>query len=508
MALDYRPDGMSMWDTWYLAHNGTAHVIYLQRLSPDSTRDPVTADWLGHATSTDLIHWQEHDLALGPGLPGSNDEMQPWTGCLVEHQGMFYLYYTMRSTISSGFGQRIGLATSPDMEHWTRYPGNPVIEPDPRWYISHENPLPRYVLDCRDLLVLPNPDRAGWIGFYAARVPAQEAAETAVIAAVRSDDLLHWEHLPPAFAPQKYACIEVPDVFELDGKWYMTCLTGHGYGNRGIFSDPSVRRGTIYAVADHPLGPYREIDGDNTLAASDATSGYSCRSLEFEGERYVFYTQPDPHGRDGRATLSPPMRLTTLPGQRLRLAYSDRTAAWREATLLGPDDNLPSPRQLFTHFVWSLYAGQWRIADREYHGESRTGWQSADLGVGAANVEVELTLTVDEGSAAGIVYRPNSEQDWATGDVAFFLDADEQSVVAAQLSEFDQQQRRCLPVARGQAYHVRVSIRPPRFEVFVDDILVLQGARELPELSAPSIGLFVDRGAATVRDLRIFKLHE
>src|SRR5689334_413654 len=85
MSLDYRPRGMSMWDPWYLEHQGMVHMFYLQRLAKDSNRPQPEEDWLGHAVSPDLIHWTEHALALPPNAPGTLDDLQPWTGCVVEH---------------------------------------------------------------------------------------------------------------------------------------------------------------------------------------------------------------------------------------------------------------------------------------------------------------------------------------------------------------------------------------------------------------------------------------
>ena len=34
----YRPDGLSLWDTWYLVHEGVAHMFYLQRYLPGTNR--------------------------------------------------------------------------------------------------------------------------------------------------------------------------------------------------------------------------------------------------------------------------------------------------------------------------------------------------------------------------------------------------------------------------------------------------------------------------------------
>lgn len=504
--LDYRPNGMSMWDTWYLVHEGKVHAYYLQRQSPESDRAPGEEDWLGHAVSDDLVRWTELRLALGPGEPGSLDELQPWTGCAVEHDGKAYLYYTMRSRPVNGMAQHTGAALSDDLVHWERYPGNPVISPDPRWYISHESPLPGGIVDCRDLIVVEDPDGNGWLGFYAARIPAEEGSETSVVAAVRSDDLLHWTHLPPAFGPRKYACLEVPDVFPLNGRWYLTCLTGHRYGNRGIFSDPHVFQGTIYAVADRLEGPYKEIEGDNTLIAGDGLSGYSCRSVLFEGERYVIYTQPSDKGPTNDSTLSPPMRLRTTADGRLRAAYSPRSQVWRQSTLLDGTELPPINKLVQTTPWWPLTNGRWELKDGAYVGSARTGWQSADLGIGAADIEIEAEVTIESGVACGIVLRPNSELAWPGPDIVFALDAEAQTVFSASLQEYADIRQRTCPIERGRPYHLRVCIRRPRVEIYVDGDLLLQFAMTFPDSPAPTIGLFVDRGVGTVRGLAAYAL--
>ena len=493
-----------MWDTWYLEHEGRAHMFHLQRLGPGSDRDPGEQDCLGHAVSDDLIHWTERPLALCPGPAGALDDMQPWTGCAVQQDGKFYLYYTMRSSRENGRSQRIGLAISDDLDHWERHKDNPVIEPDDRWYVSYSHPMPRAKVDCRDLTVVKAPEQGGWLGFYAACIPAEEEPESAAIAAVRSYDLVHWEHLPPAFHTGRHGEVEVPDVFFLDGRWYMICLTSTGHGNRGGFSDPNVTRGTIYAVAERPEGPYREIEGDNVLMGGDSTSGVSCRSLFFQGKRYVFYHQG---GSPTGATLSPPMLAHTIDGGRLRLAWSERQKLWRKATLVESGIRPPIAGLPISHATGGINAGRWQLKDNgAYFGVSRTGWQVADLGVGAEDMEIEARVTLQSGVAGGLTFRPDSSQGWSAGDVAILLDAQDQCVHATRLSQFDGQSRRAFPVRHGRTYHVRVCIRQPRYEVFVDDILILQAAITSSNITAPSMGLFVDRGCVEITDLAAYAL--
>jgi len=45
-----------------------------------------------HAASDDL------PVAIGPGKAGGKEDLQPWTGCAIAHEGLFYHFYTMRSS--------------------------------------------------------------------------------------------------------------------------------------------------------------------------------------------------------------------------------------------------------------------------------------------------------------------------------------------------------------------------------------------------------------------------
>ena len=496
----YKPTGLEMWDAWGIEHEDRLHVVHLQFRLPDSGRSEEEANHLGHAVSADLLEWTTMPLGLAPGTPGSMDDLRVWTGCLYKHNGIFYLYYTMRSSRDEGKMQRIGLATSGDMLHWERYAGNPVISPDPRWYVHEGDPLPGGVVDCRDLVIVDDPRCNGWYGFYAARTPSSRLTHGSVIAAVRSDDLIHWRHLPPAFAPDNYACIEVPDVYELDGKWYMTCLTGNGYGNLGIFRDRSVTHGTIYAVADHIAGPYRELPEDNLVIGGDMSSGYSCRSFMFQGKRHVLYTERETN------TLSPPFELCTTAEGYLRLKYSERTARLRERPLIGPDAPPSIARLPCCHHIWRLPGGDWRLEGRTYTGGSLGGWQVADLGVGSSDMEIEATVRIVGGKAGGVVWRGDSAHVDCSDNMMAMLDAEEGIVRAAMAPHFAAGWSRLWPVRIGQDYRLRVMVRRPRVEVYVDDMLALQFAAPLPAAIRPSAALFLDRADVRIGEVAVYEL--
>jgi predicted GH43/DUF377 family glycosyl hydrolase len=89
---------------------------------------------IGLCWSQDLIHWQLDPPSLRPDDPHA----APWEQgglykpCLVEYDGLFYLFYNAKTrplpqSQGGGWHEQTGLATSPDLKHWTRSPLNPII---------------------------------------------------------------------------------------------------------------------------------------------------------------------------------------------------------------------------------------------------------------------------------------------------------------------------------------------------------------------------------------------
>ena len=100
------------------------------------------------------------------------------------------------------------------------------------------------------------------------------------------------------------------------------------------------------------------------------------------------------------------------------------------------------------------------------------GMADGGPGRGECAVELEARVTLRKGVAAGLVYRPLGTLDHCGGDVVVGLDAAEQTVFAATLPHFMECHRRRFPVELGRTYRLRVCIRPPRLEAYVDDLLV------------------------------------
>ena len=165
--MRYHGEGLYQWDTWcHVGPDGLVHAFYLQQARPDGNRSRRDADSLGHATSRNLIDWEERPRSSLRPRRASSAIWSTGPGRRSAGRG-YYLFYTIRSSRDGGRGQSIGLATSPDLWTWTKHPDNPVLTPDGRWYDTEQSPGPNGVVDCRDLMVVKHPSRPGWFGVFA-----------------------------------------------------------------------------------------------------------------------------------------------------------------------------------------------------------------------------------------------------------------------------------------------------------------------------------------------------
>jgi len=87
---------------------------------------------IGLAWSDDLLHWDLTDPILFPtdGAPWEHGGL--YRPNIIEVDGIFYLYYnaktdTLSKSDGGGWHEQTGVATSRDLNLWTRYAGNPIL---------------------------------------------------------------------------------------------------------------------------------------------------------------------------------------------------------------------------------------------------------------------------------------------------------------------------------------------------------------------------------------------
>ena len=101
-------------------------------------------------------------------------------------------------------------------------------------------------------------------------VAAHENTLGGVVVKYTSNDLSSWTFCGPIFAPQAQYMLECPDLFEINGRWYLTY---------------SWDCTTYYAIGDSMDGPFT-VPEDNTLDGNNFVF-YAPKTAELNGHRYL-----------------------------------------------------------------------------------------------------------------------------------------------------------------------------------------------------------------------------
>ncbi|MEI7900157.1 MAG: family 43 glycosylhydrolase [bacterium] len=81
---------------------------------------------IDYATSPDGLTWTRQGVSIPKGQPGEWDEERPQAPAKpVLKDGVYYMYYAGKCAKAA---VAIGYATSTDLRHWAKHPGNPVLK--------------------------------------------------------------------------------------------------------------------------------------------------------------------------------------------------------------------------------------------------------------------------------------------------------------------------------------------------------------------------------------------
>jgi beta-fructofuranosidase len=240
---------------------------------------------IGHAVSTDLYNWTPLPRPFDAGPPGAFDDLANWTGSVLWHGGLWWMFYTGVSTREDGQVQRVGYVTSPDLMHWTKGDAPPVSA-DARWYEIRPTGAQEA---WRDPWVFHDEESDAFHMLTAARAKDGPFDGRGVIGHASSTDLRHWEIEPPVSEPGEFSQLEVPQLVKLDGRWRILFCASAADHSAARLARPGVvaETGTHYLVAAHPFGPYR-LDRDDFLVGSLAGRYYAGRLLYHRGAWHFF----------------------------------------------------------------------------------------------------------------------------------------------------------------------------------------------------------------------------
>jgi beta-fructofuranosidase len=451
--------------------NGEYHVFYLKAPLPPLRHGPWHTPW-AHVVSGDLISWRELPLALPLGDPGEPDSVGCWTGCVIEKNGLFHIYYTGFAGVDASWPQTICHATSTDLVTWFKDPTNPILKPD----------LTRFTReDWRDPFVFwNNRENCYWM-VLTTRLATLPVALAGCIVVARSPDLLRWEIGEVLFAAGGMGCPECPDLFSIDHDWYL------------VFSTDGVTR---YVRASAPSGPWR-MDRYDTF---DDTHWYAAKTISTGRQRFLLgwirtlEGQQDGGRFEWGGALGLPREVVRLPSgslatrsfEGIRARHGRKTIS-REAPEL------------------DAVLGQWQPRDGGWINAAQPGHALALVSGEYANGDLEICLEPDADVRwAGIV----TGMDRVTcRGLAVEVDVRQRVL---RLFQYPSRQREAItqqpiPDDTAAPWRLRVVRDGTLIEAFLNDRVAVSG-RCYAAPSSGRIGLFSDCGTTWFGQLSIWEL--
>lgn len=269
-------DGFWVWDSWYVEHAGAVHAFYLK--APTSLGHPDLRHAnarIGHSVSHDLIAWTTLPDALGPGADGDFDDLAVWTGSIVQHDGVWHLFYTGVDKRTRTSVQRIGHATSLDLLSWDRVQATPVTTADARWYSTTAAP-PAFDEPWRDPWVFRSEQDGLWHMLVTAREPDVDGSGHGLVGHCVSPDLFAWEVAAPLSSRSGFRQVEVMQVCDVDDRHVLVfCAAASDVIAEGV----PAATGTYTAPADGELGPF-QFDRAEPIHAPGIYAGRILRNGE------------------------------------------------------------------------------------------------------------------------------------------------------------------------------------------------------------------------------------
>jgi beta-fructofuranosidase len=301
-----------LWDFWLAEQDDQYHLFFLfasRALHEEHRRHGRAA--IGHAVSRDLRNWVRVSDALVASDRPAFDDRATWTGSVVRgRDDGWWLFYTGVTLVGGKILQRIGAATSADLEVWRKEPASPLVTADDRWYERlsddwHEEAW-------RDPWVAADPGGDGWHMLITARANEGTADDRGVIGHAVSPDLRRWEVRPPLSKPGSgFGHIECPQIATVDGRLVLvfSCLDPELSANR--LADGATG-GIWYVPVDAPTGPF-----DIAAARSLTDDAFYCGRLVNDRSGRPFLLAFRYYDRDRRflGELSDPMPVAWEHGE-------------------------------------------------------------------------------------------------------------------------------------------------------------------------------------------------
>ena len=458
-AVDYHlypaPEGGYVGDVMpFVTDEGELELYYLY----DTDHNGQAYHPIYKYSSPNLYEYKDHGQVLNYGQ-ASDPDPAPGTGSVLKDaDGLYHLFYTGHNDLGNGGkGKECVLhATSTDRENWVK--DSEVVFFAPQGYSKD---------DFRDPEVFwVERDQCYWL-----LIAAHEETLGGVVLKYTSPDLKKWEFIGPIFAPMKHFMCECPDLFCIDGTWYLT------------YSWDCV---TYYAIGDSMDGPF-VAPRDNILDGKGLMEGngfifYAGKTAELNGKTYLC-------GWLGRAGATSDSGFYQWAGNVL----VHQIVRHEDGTL-----GLKAPDSFADYFTMDKIVPAVPLTDGvEISGSSislsapEEGYALADMGTRPATMTLECDLRFDEGGIVGFAFGGSEKDESFT---ALCLDAREgvlhyEGYEIEDLGKLDPMAVTKFNFDKTDLHHVKLVCENEIVVMYVDDVKALS-SRITHSVGGAHIGVF------------------
>jgi len=463
MPIFYRPQEGVAADFIPFYWDGRYHLFYLRDYRDKAKHGPGTP-WF-HLVTDDFVQFHDLGEALARG-PAHAQDLWVFTGSVIEHTGIFHIFYTGHNSNFRGTGRPVEAimhATSPDLLRWTKDAGFLFCAPE-----GYEKD------DWRDPFVFWNEEAEEFWMLIAARKDHGPSRNRGCVALAASKDLKTWHVRQPFWAPDLYHTHECPDVFRMGQWWYL------------VYSTFSERFVTHYRMSRSPDGPWLAPANDTF----DGRAYYAAKTAGDSERRFAF-------------------------GWLATRSEDTDAGAWQwggnlivHELVQQPDGTLAvhAPETVLAQFHRPFrlaprpVLGEWSIVGDRISASSIGRFSALTLGEMPRECLVEASMTYSAGTAAcGVLLRA---QEGLEGYYQVRLEPARGRLVLDRWPRPGDEPfmiERPLETSPGRAVKLRVIADGTCLVVYADDHVALSS--RMYDHRSGALGLFVTEGEATFSDI-------
>ena len=206
----FAPAGMTTTDFTIIRYQGLFHFFGCAGFPGCFPNWPGQYEYVFHATTANLVGWTVHGKALQPHPDNEFERGKIWPPFIFRHDGTFAMIYCGLDVNNC---QCLCLATSGDLFQWTRFPGNPIVDPGKlEWTLKRPDGKVRH---CRD----PHVEKIGGTYYLYYATVCEDGNPAVGLSA--SDDLYRWRDLGPCFKRTDGWVAESPLVIRREDRYYL-----------------------------------------------------------------------------------------------------------------------------------------------------------------------------------------------------------------------------------------------------------------------------------------------